>query len=60
MIKGLSLQELKDLLDAINHAYFRIDDITNWADCDDEEALYAQWDRLNKLEEKINETIKWL
>ena len=28
MIKGLSLQELKDLLDAINHAYFRIDDIT--------------------------------
>lgn len=51
-------QELKDLLDALDHAYIRVEDALTWIDVEDEEALEEQLTRFEILEDKINEMLK--
>ena len=51
-------EELQDLLDALDHAYIRVEDALTWNDVEDEEALENQLTRFEILTNKIDEMLK--
>lgn len=59
MFKDLTVQELHDLLDAIDRAYCSLEDYLIYCDPEEENDLTDQLNRFNKLQEKIETALKW-